>query len=289
MTPRPEVCRLILGVVGRAQRLYSVEICNLSFLSSHYHMLLVVDDAEQLASFMEYVNSNIAREVGSLVDWKEKFWGRWYHAIVVSVEPAAQEERYRYVISQGVKECLVEKVREWPGVHVARALLDGERLQGYWFNRTKEGISRRKGEMPGELEFAEAEEVVLSPLPCWRDWSETRIQARVTEMVAEIEKEVAADRQSRGVRPLGVKAILAQSPHQKPKKTKKSPAPGFHAATKAARLALWEAYGLFYAAYREAAEKLRKGVGFGGFPEGSFPPALPFARGALVQAWREAA
>jgi REP element-mobilizing transposase RayT len=89
LTPRPEVCRLILGVVGRAQRLYSVEICNVSFLSGHYHMLLVVDDAEQLASFMEYVNSNVAREVGGLVDWKEKFWGDRYHSIVVSAEPTA--------------------------------------------------------------------------------------------------------------------------------------------------------------------------------------------------------
>ena len=150
-------------------------------------------------------------------------------------------------------------------------------------------IARRKGETPGELEFAEEEEVLLSPLPCWRDWSETRIRARVTEMVEEIEKEAAADRESRGVRALGVKAILAQSPHQKPKKTKKSPAPGFHAATKAARLAMREAYGWFYAAYRDAADRLRKGERSVGFPEGSFPPALPFARGDLAQAWREAA
>jgi hypothetical protein len=108
-------------------------------------------------------------------------------------------------------------------------------------------------------------------------------------MVEEIEKEAAADRQSRGIRVLGVKAILAQSPHQKPKRTKKSPAPGFHAATKAARLALREAYGWFYAAYREAADRLRKGERSVGFPEGSFPPALPFARGSLAQEWRAAA
>jgi len=107
--------------------------------------------------------------------------------------------------------------------------------------------------------------------------------------VDEIEKEAEADRRSRGVRPLGVKAILAQSPHQKPKKTKKSPAPAFHAATKAARLALRDAYALFLAAYREAAEKLRQGDRSNRFPEGSFPPALPFVRGALPSTWRLAA
>jgi hypothetical protein len=266
-----------------------MQICNLSFLSGHYHMLLMVEDAEQLSAFMEYVNSNVAREVGREVDWREKFWGDRYHAIAVSAEPAAQEERYWYLLSQEVKEGLVEKVREWPGIHVARAVLDGERLQGYWFNRTKEGIAHRRGETPGELEFAEEEEVVLSPLPCWRDWSEARIRARVAEMVEEIEKEAAADRRGRGVPPLGPMAVLEQSPHEKPKQTKQSAAPGFHAATKAARTALREAYGWFYAAYRDAAEKLRKGDRSSSFPEGSFPPALPFARGALTQAWREAA
>ena len=289
LTPRPEVCHLILGVVGRAQRLCSMKICSLTFLSGHYHMLLVVEDAEQLSSFMEYVNSNIAREVGREVDWREKFWGGRYHAIVVSDEPAAQEERYRYLLSQGVKEGLVEKVRDWPGIHVARAVLDGERLQGHWFNRTKEGNARRQGKAPGELEFAEAEEVVLSPLPCWKDWSEERIRARVAGMVEEVEKEAAAERQSCGMRPLGRESILRQAPHERPKKTKRSSAPAFHAATKAARRAMREAYGWFYAAYRDAAEKLRKGERGWSFPEGSFPPALPFARGDLAQAWREAA
>jgi hypothetical protein len=49
-------------------------------------MLLVVDAAEQLSFFMEYVNGNIAREVGRLVDWREKFSGGRYHSIVVSDE-----------------------------------------------------------------------------------------------------------------------------------------------------------------------------------------------------------
>jgi hypothetical protein len=98
------------------------------------------------------------------------------------------------------------------------------------FDWTREGAARRRGEEPGELEYATEEEVVLSPPPCWRDWSEEKIRSRVAELVDEIEKEAEADRRNRGVRPLGVKAILAQSPHQQPKKTKKSPAPAFHAA-----------------------------------------------------------
>jgi hypothetical protein len=62
-------------------------------------------------------------------------------------------------------------------------------------------------------------------------------------------------------------------------KTKKSPAPAFHAASKAVRRELWDAYALFVAAYRTAAEKLRAGIRDVAFPRGSFPSPLPFVGG----------
>ena len=52
-----------------------------------------------------------------------------------------------------------------------------------------EGRPPRRGEQPGELEYAAEEEVTLSPLPCWRAWSAEKIRARVSELVDEIEKE----------------------------------------------------------------------------------------------------
>jgi hypothetical protein len=45
-----ELDEIIVGVLGRAQRLYEVRICGYLFLSSHYHLLLDVDNARHLAS-----------------------------------------------------------------------------------------------------------------------------------------------------------------------------------------------------------------------------------------------
>ena len=73
-----------------------------------------------------------------------------------------------------------------------------------------------------------------------------------------------------------MKAILSAHPHTWPNKSKKSPAPRFHAASKAAREALRAAYGLFLAAFREAAERLKAGDRSASFPTGCFPPGLPF-------------
>jgi hypothetical protein len=49
-----------------------------------------------------------------------------------------------------------------------------------------------------------------------------------------------------------------------------------HAASKKARLEWREAFGMFLLAYREAARLLKKGVEDVAFPEGCFPPGLPF-------------
>jgi hypothetical protein len=56
----------------------------------------------------------------------------------------------------------------------------------------------------------------------------------------------------------------------------------FHTAGRRAYLELREAYSRFVAAFRDAAEKLRAGDRLVAFPEGSFPPALPFVRLAPV-------
>jgi hypothetical protein len=94
------------------------------------------------------------------------------------------------------------------------------------------------------------------PLPCWRHLSTAEFRRRIADLTAEIVEEGAARRQ--GAEPLlGVEAILRQDPHSAAARPKKSPAPGFHAATHAARRELYQAYAWFTAAFREAAEKFR--------------------------------
>jgi hypothetical protein len=70
-----------------------------------------------------YVNSILAREAGRLYGWKEKFWGRRYKAIVVNNEEEAQIDRLEYILSNSVKEGLVERPQDWPGAHRQEAFL----------------------------------------------------------------------------------------------------------------------------------------------------------------------
>jgi REP element-mobilizing transposase RayT len=279
LRPGHELNEIVLGILGRAQKRFEVRLFAFAFMSNHFHLLLWAEDAWQLSGFMNLLNSKLAREAGRLYGWRDKIWSRRYQDIVVSTEEAAQIDRLRYVLAQGCKEGLVERPRDWPGVHSAQALVAGTTLEGYWFDRTREQSARRRGEEVNRLQFAEPETVALEPLPCWSDLEPEVWRERVAALVAEIEAEAEAKRNATGVTPPGPAAIRGQRPHDHPNKIKKSAAPMFHAASKKARLELYQAYALFANAFREASEKLREGDRTVAFPPWSFPPALPFVRG----------
>ncbi len=149
LTPTPQLNRIIIGTLARASRRYEVGVVAFAFLSNHYHLLVRVKDAERLARFMTFFNSKLAREVVRLTDWKDKVWSRRYQATVVNNEEAAQAARLFYVLSNGVKENLVARVGEWPGVHAAPALLAGTALDGVWSterqNTWRSSAARRGG------------------------------------------------------------------------------------------------------------------------------------------------
>ena len=279
LRPSRELDEIIVGVLGRAQSLYEVRICGYMFASTHYHLLLDVDTARQLSLFMAYVNSNLAREISRLHRWPEKIWSRRYQAIVISDEEGAQISRLRYVLANGCKEGLVARPQDWPGVHVAKALVQGEDLTGYWFDRTQEYAARNRGERFDRLRYATPETLYLSPLPCWKHLPEEAWRGRALRLIQEIAEETAAHLSRSGKQPLGIAAILSRHPHHRPQHQKRSPAPLFHAISAAARRELWEAYRLFVDAFRQAADKLRAGDRNAVFPLGSFPPALPFVDG----------
>jgi REP element-mobilizing transposase RayT len=279
LCPGPVLNEIVIGVLGRAQRKYPPRVCGYILASNHLHLLLHVDDAHQLSTFMRYVNSNLARKVGGLVGWRDKIWSRRYQAIVVSSEEAAQAARLRYVLSHGVKENLVETVDQWPGVHCAKSLLSGEPVVGTWFDQTQEYAARRRGEKFDRMKYATREILVLSPLPCWKHLNEEVRRQLVVEMIADIEAEATLRRQRSGSQVLGAKKVQGQHPFDRPARPKKSPAPLFHVVSKAVRQELWAAYAWFVAAFREASAKLRAGDRLARFPAGSFPPALPYVPG----------
>ncbi len=85
--------------------------------------------------------------------------------------------RLRYVLAHGVKEGLVERSAEWPGLTCLPQLLGPARRLFQRFSWTKRWSKRRSEDLEaGEGRFAEeiAEpvELVVEPLPCWNGLGE---------------------------------------------------------------------------------------------------------------------
>ena len=97
------------------------------------------------------------------------------------------------------------------------------------------------------------------------------------EMV-ELAKAEGTSRMRGGFRFLGAKAVLAQRPTHRPSRLEWSPAPRFHCRAHKVRQRWIESLAWFLEAYRAASEALRSGDRWARFPEGCFPPPLPFVR-----------
>lgn len=277
LNPTPTTTRTIAGAIGRAQRRHDMEIHAVVAMSNHIHLLISPKDLEQQARFMNYVGSSIARKVGKIVGWQDRFWGRRYRAIVVSSEDAAQIGRLRYLLAHGAKEGLVATPLDWPGLHSGVAIVDGTmQVPGIWRDETAAFRDRTANRTKPTASYEKLETIQLSPLPCWRGLTARQYRVAVTELVASIEAETLAGHRAAKTAPTGLSLVLSADPHERPRTAKRSPAPAFHAVTKAARKLLRDGYATFLACYREASEALRRGDWTVSFPGGCFPPGLPF-------------
>ncbi len=269
---------LIVGLIGRAMQYSPVDLCACAFMSNHFHLLLHVRDQQALSRFMYHFGGNSSKKIGKLRKWQGTLWGRRYDAIPVSREPEAQWKKLRYILSHGVKEGLVESPLEWPGVHAADPLLRGEKLEGVWFNKSKEWAARNRGQDVGPYDFATKYRISLKPLPAFRHLGSEAYQDRVTQLIVEIQDEYRAKRDGDPV--AGIERILSLDPYEPPtRQPKRSPRPRFHVASRQARDELRREQAEFAAQYRIASEALRvhrnlEAIGW--FPAGSYPPALPF-------------
>ena len=211
---------------------------------------------------MQYLNSNIARELGRLHNWREKFWSCRYRATAV-LDDAAVVDRMKYILSNSVKEGLVKHPRYYPGVHCYRHLVEGPPLHGTWVNRTSMHTE------PGltEADASESLTLTLSRLPQYNDMSEIAYRELIKELTNDMLTEIV-----KPTRVLGQKRILNQDPLSSPRKSNKTPAPLCHTICARLRARFRQAFKDFVSAYKEAYIQLSRGHFKDVFPEGSIPP-----------------
>ncbi len=281
LVPTDELNELIVGVVGRALELFpSVVLFALTVLSNHLHAMLR-GQPDQVSACLGFVKREISRRYGPQIGWSGTMWDEYVATALPTVE--SQVNCLKYLLSQAVKEGLVESPLDWPGVHTAKALLDPKPLRGKWFNATGYGRAVRKQRLrrnpkPVDKErFVTEIEVRLAKLPAWAELADEEYRREVERLVDEVIGEARTAR--RGRRACGARCV-----RRTPRNTRRSlPKPPWWEERR--RMICWAdpkakatreyvaRYWAFQAAFRQASDACKAGLTTPAFPAGAFRPA----------------
>ncbi len=270
MRPSKKVNLLIGGILAKAQKRFGIQIYGYVFMSNHYHMMISGEEGV-ISDFVAYFQSFIAKKIGKLHGWKGKFWHRRFSAEPI-LDDEACIERLRYILAHGVKESLVKKAEDWPGLTCIPQLLHSKPRSFSFYNGAAHNKAQLRGVKAAKKDYVEEHSIVLSSLPGWKRLSKAQRQTHIKKMLKYINASSLAQVKQAF---MGIQKIRRQHPHSRPKTLKESPRPLCHGSCHELRRAYREKYRAFVGAYREAVKRLKMGAIHFLFPRYAYPPPLP--------------
>ncbi len=286
LTPSPRINDIINGIIGRAQELWpDVKLYAHAVLSNHLHWM-IQGHPHDIPAFIGFIKREISRRCAPIIGWKgDTMWSREYWSTALPTEEA-QINCLRYIASQSVKEGLVERPEQWPGVHCAHQLWGKGPVMGTWLDGTRYGKAcykqsvrpRNKRRLVERDQYITRYEVRLTTIPAWQGLSKRRLERELSVMHEDIVKEGAQRRGGR--RALGARAVMRGSR----RRSFPMPQPPWFGEQR--RMICWSSlsapqtrqylqeYWAFQLAYREASAAYLAGDDSVAFPPGAFKPPV---------------
>lgn len=282
LRPSPEVNAIMIGVLSRAKENWpKVRLYAAGILSNHFH-LQMQGESYEFSSFVGFFEREVSRRLGKRFNEPGTYWqGRFSCTALPTAE--AQERCLKYILSNSVKEHLVDECRHWPGVHSATALTTGKPLEGVWLDSTAYGRASRRKNKPKQSDYYIKKTLVFDKMECWGEVSDEEHRAKIKELVREVESEARAVRKLKGIRVLGAKAV-----RRLPRRTRVVPKSPAWFEERRRTLCAWvnpfdnavkqfvSRYRQFQISFREASEAWRLEAP-PDFPQGSWAPARAIA------------
>ncbi len=239
-------------------------------MSNHYHVV-IYDRLGRYPEFVEHFHKMFARSQNALRGRWENFWSSEQVCVVRLVGREDVINKLVYTATNPVKDHLVERAHQWPGVNGLPALLAGRPLRATrpWH------FFRPNGPMPETVEMQLKLPAELGP--------EADVITELRDRVRAVEAACAAERQRTGRRVYGSRAVRAQSWRSYPAshEPRRTLRPQVAARSKWARIEALLRNRAFVAAYRCAREAWQAGVA------AMFPPGTywlqRFARVAIAE------
>jgi REP element-mobilizing transposase RayT len=286
LLPRPVVTKMIAGVVGRAQHLWPlVRLYGYGFLTNHFHLMLD-GPTGQVSSFVGYIKREISRCLGVKFNLPGSIW---HNRFTCTALPTAtsQIKCLDYILRNSVKEDLVERPEQWPGLHCAKQLLTGKSPEAIWFEGTEYGKEKRrlerKGERrtPRERDYHTRYTICLTVIPPWQGLTQPQQKQAARTMIEELVIEERRRRVKEGKRVVGVSRLRKMTINHR----KLPPTPPWYQERKR-QIVAWASprdaetqeyllgYWMFQNAFQDASKKYRAGQLDIPFPFGAWRPPI---------------
>lgn len=269
LTPDEEINNAIAYCLADASKRFKVDVLVATVESNHHHTV-VYDRYGRFPRFIEHFHKMVAKAINKARGRRENLWASGETCVTCLLDYNTIIEKLAYAAANPVKDMLVERATQWPGLNGYRYLIHGKTL-----------IARRpRFFFRGDRDWPEEIALTFTIPPELGDREE--VLAALKERVEAIEADTLRAR--RGRRIVGRKQILEQSWKSSPTTEEKERElrPRFAGRRLVRKKALTQ-YKDFLAAYREAREQWVQ-YGTGSFPAGTYWLArfTPLARLAAV-------
>jgi len=251
LRPEEKVDQAFAYCFGVAVERYGLDVFWLSVMSNHHHDG-VHDNDGNYPEFLRYFHSLLARCLNVHLSRWENFWSTEQASALLLGDAEAIFDKMVYSLTNPVKDHLVDRVFNWPGLNSLRYQLSGKPMvvkRPAWF-------FDKSGEMPDEvtLTFVRPPEFAHLSQEQWAD--------KLRAAVAAAEQKAAAERKATGRKVLGRKAILRQSPYSCPKSCspRRRLRPRVASPNKWRRIEMLQADQAFIRRYKECLDARRGGA-----------------------------
>jgi hypothetical protein len=259
MRPDEETNNAFIYCLAVASQRFDIQLIFTVAMGNHHHTG-GNDPRADYPAFLELFHKLFAKCQNALHGRWENFWASEQPSAVRLEEPGDVLDKMIYALTNPVKDHLVEKATDWPGVSSLQALLTGKELVAY---RPKH-FFREDGSMPEKVTLK------FHRPKGYEHLSQDEWAALVMKRVAEVERKAREER--RGGRVLGVKAILRQRPTDRPDtlESRRQLNPRVAAKNKWRRIEALLRNKAFQFAYAKARDAFKRGVADVVFPAGTY-------------------
>lgn len=234
----------------------------LAFLAhSNHHHTIVLDTQGRMPEFLESFHKLVAKHQNALRGRWENFWASEATSVVELMGTEDILAKMTYVLTNPVKDGLIDRADQWPGASSLSANLHGRPM----FAKRPPRFFRKDGELPESMTLNIEEPPGIEHLAPgeWRGLLADRIGVS--------ERASREERRADGRRILGRADVLRQCPTDRPqsRELRRQVSPRVASVNKWARIETIQRNKEFVAAYRAARSLWKMGV-VAIFPEGTY-------------------